>query len=38
MSYIINNTDPFISIKLTQVGREQLAKGALDFSFWAIGD
>jgi hypothetical protein len=38
MSYIINNTDPFISVKLTQIGREQLAKGALDFSFWAIGD
>lgn len=38
MSYIINNTDPFISIKLTQLGRERLAKGALDFSYWALGD
>ena len=38
MSYIINNSDPFISIKLTDVGRQQLAKGALNFSFWAIGD
>lgn len=38
MSYIINNADPFISIKLTQIGREQLAKGALNFSFWALGD
>lgn len=38
MSYIINNTDPFISIKLTQIGRERLAKGALNFSYWALGD
>ncbi len=38
MSYIINNNDPFISIKLTQMGREQLAKGALNFSYWALGD
>lgn len=38
MSYIINNNDPFISIKLTQIGREQLAKGSLNFSYWAIGD
>lgn len=38
MSYIINNNDPFISIKLTQMGREQLAKGSLNFSYWAIGD
>ena len=38
MSYIINNNDPFVSIKLTQIGREQLAKGALNFQYWAIGD
>ncbi len=38
MSYIINNNDPFVSIKLTQSGREQLAKGALNFQYWAIGD
>lgn len=38
MSYIINNTDPFISIKLTQKGREQLAKGSLNFRYWGIGD
>lgn len=38
MSYIINNNDPFISIKLTQIGREQLAKGSLNFSYWGIGD
>lgn len=38
MSYIINNTNPFISIKLTEAGREQLAKGSLNFTYWAIGD
>jgi hypothetical protein len=38
MSYIINETDPFVSIKLTEKGREKLAKGALNFSFWGVGD
>jgi hypothetical protein len=38
MSYIINSTSPFVSIKLTEKGREQLAQGQLNFSFWAIGD
>ncbi len=38
MSYIINSTDPFVSIKLTEKGREQLALGQLNFSFWGIGD
>jgi hypothetical protein len=38
MSYIINNTSPFVSIKLTETGREKLASGSLNFSFWAIGD
>jgi hypothetical protein len=38
MSYIINNTSELISIKLTEKGREQLAKGSLNFSYWAIGD
>jgi len=38
MSYIIKNSEPFVSLKLTQKGREQLAKGALNFSFWGIGD
>ena len=38
MSYIINNNNPFISIKLTDSGRQQLAKGALNFQYWAIGD
>lgn len=38
MSYIIKSTSPFVSIKLTQTGREMLSQGKLNFSFWAIGD
>ncbi len=38
MSYIINQTNAFVSVKLTDLGRESLAKGQLNFSFWAIGD
>ena len=38
MSYIIKNTNPFVSIKLTEIGREQLAQGRLNFNYWAIGD
>ncbi len=38
MSYIIKSTSPFVSIKLTEKGRENLAKGQLNFSSWAIGD
>jgi len=38
MSYIINSTNPFVSIKLTEKGREKLALGQLNFSYWAIGD
>jgi len=38
MSYIIDSTNPFISIKLTEKGREKLAKGELNFAFWGIGD
>jgi hypothetical protein len=38
MSYIIPSTNPFVSVKLTQKGREQLAKGSLNFSYWAVGD
>jgi len=38
MIYIINTTNPFVSIKLTEKGREQLAQGQLNFSFWGIGD
>jgi hypothetical protein len=38
MSYIIDSTNPFINIKLTQKGREKLAQGRLNFQSWAIGD
>ena len=38
MSYIIKSTSPFVSIKLTEMGRESLSKGQLNFSYWAIGD
>lgn len=38
MSYIIKSTSPFVSIKLTEVGRQNLAKGQLNFTSWAIGD
>ena len=38
MSYIIDSTSPFISIKLTETGRQQLALGQLNFSYWAVGD
>lgn len=38
MSYIISKTSPFVSTKLTEKGREKLAKGQLNFKYWAIGD
>lgn len=38
MSYIIKNSNPLVSIKLTEIGRQQLALGALNFTSWAIGD
>lgn len=38
MSYIIKSVQPFTSVKLTETGREKLAKGQLDFSTWSIGD
>jgi hypothetical protein len=38
MSYIINNANPFVSIKLTEIGRQNLALGQLTFSFWGLGD
>ena len=38
MSYNIDTTDPFISVKLTEKGREKLAQGKLDYKFWALGD
>jgi hypothetical protein len=38
MSYIIKTASPLVSIKLTEKGRQSLAKGQLNFSYWAIGD
>ena len=38
MSYIIKSTTPFASTKLTETGREKLAKGQLNFNTWSIGD
>lgn len=38
MSYIINNNSPFVSIKLTSIGRQKLASGQLNFSFFGLGD
>ncbi len=38
MSFIINNTSAFVSVKLTNLGRESLAKGQLSFNYFAIGD
>jgi hypothetical protein len=38
MSYIITSSNPFVSIKLTEKGREQLSLGQLNFTYWAIGD
>jgi hypothetical protein len=38
MSYIIKSTTPFASTKLTDKGREKIAKGQLNFDTWSIGD
>ena len=38
MSYIINHSDPFVSIKLTSIGRQKLASGQLNFTHYALGD
>ena len=38
MSYIINTTSPFVSVKLTTEGRQKLSMGQLNFTSWAIGD
>lgn len=38
MSYIIKSATSFASTKLTQTGREKLAKGQLTFKSWGIGD
>tara|TARA_R110000796_G_scaffold219934_2_gene336030 strand:+ start:3485 stop:5482 length:1998 start_codon:yes stop_codon:yes gene_type:complete len=38
MSYIIKSTSPFASTKLTETGREKIARGQLNFTSWSIGD
>lgn len=38
MSYIIKSTNPFIGVKLTEIGRQKLATGQLTFNKWAVGD
>lgn len=38
MSYIIKSTNPFIRVKLTEIGRQRLAAGQLTFNSWAVGD
>lgn len=38
MSYIINKSEPLILTKLTDIGRNLLAKGELTFNYWGIGD
>ena len=38
MSYIINSTSPFVSIKLTEIGREKIATGTLNYAYWSVGD
>lgn len=38
MSYIINTSSPFVSVKMTDYGRQMLAKGQLNYTYWAVGD
>ena len=38
MSYITKSTNPFIRVKLTEIGRKKLATGQLTFNKWAVGD
>lgn len=38
MSYIVKSVSPFVSIKLTSLGRQSLSSGLLNFASWAIGD
>lgn len=38
MSYIIENKEAFIPVKLTALGREKIASGDFNWSYWAIGD
>lgn len=38
MGYIIQQNQPLINFKLTELGREKIALGQLTFGFWSIGD
>lgn len=38
MSYIIKTNSAFVSVKLTEIGREKISKGQLDFAYWSLGD
>ena len=38
MAYIIKCTDAFVNVKLTEIGREKLSQGLLNFSYFAVGD
>ena len=38
MSYINKQNTALVRVKLTDVGRELLAKGQLTFDFWSVGD
>lgn len=38
MSYNIDNSNGFVSLKLTNIGRQMLASGQLTFNQWALGD
>lgn len=38
MSFNISKNNPFLNTKLTEKGREKLAKGELTFKYWAVGD
>lgn len=38
MGYIINKSNAFVNIKLTEAGRQKLAQGQLNFTSFGIGD
>src|SRR5574343_1533991 len=38
MSYIKKNTEPLINLKLTDLGRKNLANGKLSFETFQLGD
>lgn len=38
MSYIIKKNDPLINLKLTDIGRQNLSNGLLNFKYFLLGD